>query len=112
MILNKNKRKILLSGFEIMLNNKNTFSRGMCSWIGDLYRENKITKKQFHTLREYIKNNKSKSIPITQNYWWEIGNIKPRIKWINQQQEKLKNYSTISTFFTKLFGLDEIEKYD
>jgi hypothetical protein len=78
---------------EIMLDNKDLFKYGLCSWVGLLYSYNRISNKEYLTLMEYIENNRpfmlssiSTMCEIIKHsgYYWKEGDIKPRIKWIQK----------------------------
>jgi hypothetical protein len=79
---------------ELMLENQQYFKSGLCWWIENMYRRGIITEAECDSLEYYLSQNK----PITfykilrmntNSYWWRIGDIKPRIKWIEKHIKKL-----------------------
>ncbi len=81
---------------QLMLERQDQFAKGLCLWVGLLCRANIITYVEYSLLKEYIDNNrpsKYSSLSAFKNrrgaYYWNKGDIKPRIKWINKQIEKL-----------------------
>lgn len=76
---------------EIMLDNQQDFSQGLCSWVSSLRYEQKINHIEFVLLRNYIGNNRPNrfsSIGAYKNrsssFYWKRGDIKPRIEWIKK----------------------------
>lgn len=76
---------------EIMLDNQQEFSSGLCGWISNLRFENIINHDEFLLLRKYINDNrpnKFSSISAYKNrdsgFYWKRKDIKPRIKWIKK----------------------------
>ncbi len=73
-----------------MLDNKQLFSKCLCNWLERINNENLITEEEYHKIDEYIMDNllmveESNFIdPHNKNisYVWEIGDIKPRISWL------------------------------
>jgi len=81
---------------QLMLENKNRFETGLCYWVITLYSRAIINKNEYELIKYYIKNNRPSMFSslsafknIRSNYYWEKGDITPRIKWINKQIEKL-----------------------
>lgn len=81
---------------KILLENKLLFDTGLCNWIYGIYMYNFITPEEKGFLLKMITDNKPKFKTInfiinidklkydSAYYYWEIGFIKPRIKWINK----------------------------
>lgn len=76
---------------EIMLDNQQEFTHGLCSWIGNLRYEHIISHSEFLLLKIYIyenRPNKFSSISAYKNrnsgFYWKRKDIKPRIKWIKK----------------------------
>lgn len=81
-----------------MLDKQDLFTHGLCIWINELCYAYHINYDERDILHDYIHTNrvsKYQSIDAykhrNQGYWWERGNIKPRIKWIKKHIAKLKN---------------------
>lgn len=79
---------------QVMLENQQHFEKGLCQWIGDLYADDVITKEEYFELDLYRFKNKP-VIPswwritrMSTNYWWQAGDIKPRLKWIHKHIAK------------------------
>ena len=75
----------------IMLNNINYLRAGLCNLANILLTDGDISGKEYYILIEYItKNRPSKfsSISAYRNresiYYWERGQIAPRIKWLKK----------------------------
>ncbi len=74
----------------VMLENIH-FESGLCWWICNLYWKGIISSKEYHILKDYVLSNK----PITfyrmfgkLDYYWRVGNINPRIRWIKKHIKK------------------------
>ena len=72
---------------ELMLEHKGLFHDGLCHWALYLYDDDLITRAEYRLLRKHIKKNKPEN--AGRHYYWNYGEIAPRIEWINQQIEKL-----------------------
>ena len=88
----RSEKKILI----LMLEHQLLFSEGLCCWTSSLYRKGLITLKEYDLISVYIYYNRpskysSLSAYINRNagYYWKKDNIKPRLKWIKKQIEKL-----------------------
>jgi hypothetical protein len=82
---------------QLMLDNKYFFKEGLCYWKNELYLYDLITNKERVTLHDYIRNNKPSIFSsieafVSRNsgYYWECGDIKPRIKWLKKHINKIK----------------------
>jgi hypothetical protein len=77
---------------ELMLENTHLFETGLCDWAFRLYFSTKrgklLSYKEYHILYNIITYNKP-NLPI-KSYWWEKGDIKPRIEFLNNLLEKYK----------------------
>lgn len=78
---------------ELMLENKDLFETGLCDWACGLYfcRKNGnklLSYKEYHILYNIITSNKP-NLPI-KSFWWDKGDIKPRIEFLNNLLEKYK----------------------
>ena len=76
---------------EIMLENKDMFPYGLCVWSQRLYNRDVISYNEYLSLKKYINENRPKwysSFDALSHcfsvYYWEPGDIKPRIKWIQK----------------------------
>jgi hypothetical protein len=81
---------------QLMLERQDKFSTTLCALNGSMFHDDIITYSEYLILHSYIKNNrpsKFSSLSAFRNrnniFYWELGNIKQRIKWINKQIEKL-----------------------
>ena len=72
---------------ELMLEHQELFEVGLCFWATNLYKYNLITYDELIILRKHIK--KNKPVNAGRTFYWNYGEINPRIEWINQQIEKL-----------------------
>jgi hypothetical protein len=76
---------------EVMLNNQEMFYIGLCHWVYDLNANNIIHDEEAKKLYKYIDTNRPHSFSSIEAYknrnnsfFWNKGNIKPRIKWIQK----------------------------
>lgn len=74
---------------QVMFNNHDLFCDGLCGWAGNLLRHYKISEDEYWMLRHYIQDNRpSQFSSITaftrrkDPYFWTRGDIKPRLKWL------------------------------
>ena len=72
--------------FELMLTRPDLFKTGICMWSFNLYVKRLITPDEHDLLDNYLELN---SLRDDGYYWWEEGQIEPRIEWIKEQIEKL-----------------------
>lgn len=87
--------------FELMLNNQQYFKAGLCYWLDLLHSQGLINLEDRLVARRYVQNNRpskfsSRDVFKYRNslFYWEIGNIEPRIKWLNEHIQKLSNTSS------------------
>lgn len=81
---------------ELMLQHKHLFQNGLCLWAIDLYLHDIITREEFRSLDNYIKNNPPDYFSWTNfiknhepaGYFFPFGEIKPRIYWIERHIKK------------------------
>jgi len=76
---------------EIMLERKSLFHLGLCVWSQRLYNRDLMSYSEYSLLKKYINENRPKWYSsfdaLLHNwsvYYWEPGDIKPRIKWIQK----------------------------
>jgi hypothetical protein len=76
---------------ELLLNNQHLFNNGLCLWVNHLYCFNLISHKESKIMKNYIERNRPSMFSsidaftqVGSEYYWERGNIKPRIKWIKK----------------------------
>ena len=76
---------------ELMLENQDLFCIALCDWTRRLHGVRFICQEEKMTLLYYIQKNRPSmwsSIDAfryrKRSYYWEEGNIKPRIKWIKK----------------------------
>ncbi len=73
---------------KVMLENQELFYYGLCQWVNTLRKKCIIETCEWGEMREYIsKNRPDKNDTV---YYWDIGHLKPRLDWINQQIEKFE----------------------
>jgi hypothetical protein len=82
---------------EVMLEHQELFRSGLCHWNSLLYNNDIITFSEKQNLSEYIRGNKASKYSSWSafreqskdfGFYWEIGYIKPRIKWIKKHIKK------------------------
>lgn len=80
---------------QLMLDNKQLFTCGLCGWNASL---KDTTPDEFYLVKNYILDNKPFTLHrffINDRFYWEKGNIKPRIKWLEKhiqiQESQWKN---------------------
>lgn len=81
---------------QVMLDNQKYFTLGLCSWAKDLlYSKKLINIQEFYQLYNYVEKNrpsKFSSISAFKNrendYYWEVKDINPRIKWLKKHIKK------------------------
>ena len=77
---------------QIMLDNQKVFQSGLCSWASGL----PLSYEEWRNLKKYIKENRPSMFSSTDAFlhctdchYWKVGDINPRLKWINQHIQKL-----------------------
>jgi hypothetical protein len=70
---------------QVMLDNKHLFVTGLCGWACALYMDEYeiISKAEYDELENYI-NSKIPKHKNAGDFWWKIGSINPRLKWIEK----------------------------
>ena len=86
---------------EVMWDNQDLFSGGLCDWANNIFAESKIAYEEWRDLRDFIRDNrpsKYSSINSWLNrnnyYYWKSRDIKPRLKWIREHYNKLDKNDT------------------
>lgn len=73
---------------QVFLDNQHLFTSGICYWTTTLYIEGVISFKERRYLLYLIRKNEPVLTKIGLQgdglYYWEKGNIKPRIKWLKR----------------------------
>jgi len=79
---------------KLMLENEECFEPfqdGLCGWVNILYIRDIIKEEEYTVLRKYMNDNKPSIFSSVErfrhrnsDYWWKMGDIKPRIKWIKK----------------------------
>ena len=64
---------------------------GMCSVIQFMKFDRLISYDEMKLLEYYLIKNDPKTKHLNTDYWWEEGDLAPRIKWLNKQIKRLKN---------------------
>ena len=72
---------------ELMLKHQERFETGLCLWVRMLFWLSLIKNDERKLLLDYIKENKPENAGYL--FYWEEGEIAPRIEWINQEIKKL-----------------------
>lgn len=78
---------------QLMLDNQESFDKGLCHWVKYMYIDGLISNKEFMLLSSYIDINPPFIYKIYRRhrgYYWKPGNIKPRIDWIKKHIKKNK----------------------
>lgn len=86
---NKELLQVMLNNISIM---KNEYTiDGLCILVNYLYNVNLINYKEKQKLLNYLKKYLPEKIKsgTNQDYCWKPGLIKPRIKWLEEQIQKL-----------------------
>jgi hypothetical protein len=73
---------------ELLLNNQDLFSTGICDWVESLGKNKLITETEILWMDDYLKNNVPTSRDNICGFWWNCGEIEPRIEWIQAQLYK------------------------
>jgi hypothetical protein len=73
---------------KLLLNNQDLFSTGICDWIESLEKKILITETESILILDYMKNNIPTSRDHICGFWWNMGEIEPRIEWIEAQLNK------------------------
>ena len=72
----------------MFLDNKHLFKIGICYWTSTLYLEGVISFEERRYVLNLIRRNKPALTKIglqgSGGYYWEMGNIVPRIKWLKK----------------------------
>ena len=77
---------------QIVLDNKDYFESGLCSWVSDVYWSTKLfNKDEFFKLKIYIRENRPSMfssintfIHRNSSFYWNPTDINPRIKWLKK----------------------------
>ena len=77
----------------LMLYHHEHFRSGLCVWTDRMHWYDHITWEEQRKLRRYIEENRPKNIYwlIKDNYYWEFGDINPRIKWIKKHIKRTEH---------------------
>jgi hypothetical protein len=93
---NRFRERSIRELLKVMLNNKQLFKFGLCAWIDELEMRGIISWTECSKLNIYIKENRPSMFSSLQAFrnsqwwfYWDRGDIKPRIKWINKHIKKL-----------------------
>ena len=75
---------------------------GLCSSVDTMFFKDKLSGQELSKLREYLRKNLP---PETVDFYcWKPGEVKPRIKWLNEQIAKFEGEKK-SNFWTKIKGI-------
>jgi hypothetical protein len=87
------KERSIKELLQLMLDNQNIFSLGLCYWATNMYGHKKISKEEYYLLSNYIRKNAPFSHKInifkSSPFYWKAGAIAPRILWLKKQISKL-----------------------
>ena len=75
---------------EVMLDNVTEFEDGLCAWAVRLYCIYLINHEEFEKLHRYIKENRPWFSFMGGAYYWSVGKLEPRLKWIRKHIKKLR----------------------
>lgn len=67
---------------EIMLENQEFFTNGICDWLMNIKRKKLITWEETEHLVKIVQSNKPEG--CDNQYYWPKGELEPRIKWIKE----------------------------
>ena len=90
---------------ELMLSQKQLYRSGLCKWVQDMYDKDIISWEESDVLFLYIQANRPSAFSSISafkrrnfTFYWESGDIKPRIKWLEKHIKKLnpKKYGKIN----------------
>jgi hypothetical protein len=80
---------------QLMLDNKHFFQAGLCNWAANLRYYDIINIEEHYIMHQYIRDNRPfllSSIDAFKHrnkaFYWEFGDIKPRIKWLKKHIAK------------------------
>jgi hypothetical protein len=71
---------------QLMLEHQDLFETGLCWWARRMVDFGIITESEDNILIDYIEDSEPENIFT---HWWTVGELQPRIDWINEQIEKL-----------------------
>lgn len=76
---------------QLMLDSKYLFKLGLCTWNYYLWDNNLINNKEYFLINKYIRRNRPSKwsgikafINRNSDWYWSIGDIEPRIKWLKK----------------------------
>lgn len=85
------KNKDIKTLLQLMLDNQGLFQSGLCSWASGL----PLSFNEWMDLKKYIRENRPSMfsstdafLHCTDCYYWKVGDIEPRLKWINKHIQK------------------------
>lgn len=74
---------------EVMVNNKQHFNSGLCGWCLRLRLYDIINGGEYNQLLSYIRKNRPFLTHLNLSaYYWKIGRLEPRIKWLKKHIKK------------------------
>ena len=81
---------------ELMIENQDYFHQGLCVWARQMFHAELISSTENDILDAYIQANRPSAFSSwdafkhrKKRFYWTMDDIHPRIKWINQQYNKL-----------------------
>jgi len=87
-IIKKLMNPIVEKVLKLLLDNQDLFSTGICDWVESLKKIYLITETELLWMDDYLKNNVPGPRLFIQGFWWNCGEIEPRIEWIQAQLNK------------------------
>jgi hypothetical protein len=85
------KERTIKELLTVIYNRQDLFQTGLCCWAYSLYNNNRINSSEYDSLLNYIESNRPSKYSSLDTwkrrnsaYYWKIGNIKPRLKWIKK----------------------------
>lgn len=96
--IEKTKASRIVYLLEVLKENENAFTTGLCSWIFQLHYTKVISSADLELLMTYVINNGPISThrllcfvglrQESRNFYWKRGDIEPRLKWIDKHIKK------------------------
>lgn len=90
---------------ELMLSQKQLYRSGLCRWVQDMHSNDIISWEESDVLFLYIQANRPSAFSSINAFkcrdtpiYWKLGDIKPRLKWLEKHIKKLnpKKYGKIN----------------
>lgn len=86
-------KPLLLLVLDKLVNSPDSFRTGLCMFCYDLLNKKVITDTEYFILREFIETHPPEGIFHKNEYYWEVGDIAPRISYLREHIENMARYS-------------------